>query len=112
MLAALEELLLTLRVQGSAGDKQRCVVGIQQRDRNQLAGLHQFIGASVHQFVENRIKALGRNRPAPEPHDAQNRTERVGDFLGPIAQVGLGGFFDPQVFLDLPAEDHHPDSQE
>ena len=79
MLATLEELLLSLRVQSAAGQEQRRVVGVQQSDGDKLAGLNQLIGSPEDQFTEHRIQALGWNRPAPEPDDAEDRAERVGD---------------------------------
>ena len=112
MLATLEKLLFSLRVQGPTGQEQRRVVGIQQGDGNQLAGFDQLISAPVYQFVEDRLEALGRNRSPAEPHAADDRAEGVGDFFGPVAQVGLGGLLDPQVLLDLPAEDQHPDGHQ
>ena len=112
MLAALEELLLSLRIQGSAGDQQRRVVGVQQSDGDEFARFDQLIGAPVNQFIEHRIKAFRQNRPSPEPHAADDRAEGVGDFFGAVAQVGLGGVLDPDVLLDLPPEDQHPDGQE
>ena len=66
----------------------------------------------MDQFIENRVEAFGRNRSPSEPADAEDRAERVGDFLGTVAQVGPGGLPHPQVFLDLPAQDQNPDGSQ
>ena len=66
---------------------------------------------ATDQFLENRLEAILRNR-SPEPHAANDGTEGVGNVLGTVAQVGLGDVLDPDMFLDLPAEDQHPDGQE
>ncbi len=110
MLALLEQ-IFSLRVNGRAGGSHGLVVGVEEDNGDEFAGLDEFIGAAVDQFVEHRFEAFLGN-DSSEAHAADDGAEGVGDVFGAVAQVGSGGLLDPEVFLDLPAQDQRPDGPE
>ena len=109
MFALLRESLL-IEV-GFAHGNDRIAGGVEQRDGNQLAGFDEFIGATVDEQIQHRLK--------PVLHDGSAKTQRpddgaqgVGDFLGAVAQIHFSRLADPDMFLDLPRDDENPDAQQ
>ena len=106
MLALLEKVLL-LQIDRVACLGNQVAVGIEQQDREDLAGGTQFVGGGTCQTIEHRLQPIAEHR-APELEAADERTHGIGDVFGAVPQAGPGIVLDPNMLLNLPGGYQRP----
>ena len=90
-----------------AGDDDGIAVRVEQADGEQAAGIDESVGVVADQLVEHRLQPLLKHgaAKAQRPRDG---AQGAGDFARTVAEIGLGGLDDTQMFLALPAGHDEP----